>query len=258
MGKTLIRAVMFSYKMASGQTALSKQLKNSESKFSLEHRKTFGADFIQVSRDNEVLQLWETASDPRYFNDDFDYLFYHDASIVLYCIDLSRPLDQAEIIADIEQYQQKYETFINLVGTKSDIARPKSLELFIELSYKLNIKPNITSAKDKIGVSELLDSLFNPAPQIQNPPIPAIRDQLLNELDEQLKILKEIRSEVMVNFSQVELDKLQQKFVDWKLNQTREKEQGSASDNSNRNAFFSLDKGQPSVSEEKKLEQALI
>ncbi len=113
--------------------------------------------------------------DPKYLftgKDVSDQTVAEQADYILYCVDLSTPIDLGELNETLKNISQTTSAAwvkaasqsIILVGTKSDRSDQTFLEAFksYKFSPQCNIIPAyITSVTDKTGVAELKDELFN-------------------------------------------------------------------------------------------------
>lgn len=136
--------------------------------------------------DNATLQVWDSPGNQQY-KTNFKTKFYSKSHFGLFCIDLSKPLDEkviSELKNDIAEFNAiNPEAYLILVGTKSDISLPDALQttqqVFAEYPFTAAVA---TSAREADGSQELLNHLVVLIPRI------------IGELQqEQLKLTEEIK-----------------------------------------------------------------
>lgn len=170
MGNSTLTKVVLLGNAGSGKTALMKRI--NFDKYQSPYISTIGLDFATMERPKRVIQTWDTAgaeglqSMPAGFNQFTD--------VVIYCIDLSQPLNINKITSDIQQFKKLIEpkttepTFI-LVGTKIDLDRSVTDQEFTQLlsnkslgfskGFKVSSKTNEEIGLLRDGIYEIADEL---------------------------------------------------------------------------------------------------
>jgi len=143
----------------SGKTVLVQALSKENFTFKDKYIPTPGANFTTISSGTMNLQFWDLGGDKRYDSMLGIYLT-PNTDIILYCVDLSKPIRQEKINADLELIMQRTSNFekspdLILVGTKCESSKvtnnvPDSLSNKFQHRFKV-------SSKDKTGLSELLE-----------------------------------------------------------------------------------------------------
>ncbi|WP_158644239.1 P-loop NTPase family protein [Legionella hackeliae] len=84
-------------------------------KFNAAHSATIVGDFCLLKDDSDRVQLWDSTGELS----GFSHVFYRDATVGIYCIDLSNPAEQQDAIALFRGFNPGKK--IILVGTKMDL-----------------------------------------------------------------------------------------------------------------------------------------
>lgn len=136
--------------------------------------------------DKTTLQIWDAPGNQQY-KTIFKNKFYAKSHFGLFCIDLSKPLDQnviSELKSDLAEFKAiNPGAHLILIGTKNDITLPNALQTaqqeFAEYPFTAAVA---TSAREADGSQELLNHLVVLIPRI------------IGELQqEQLKLTEEIK-----------------------------------------------------------------
>jgi small GTP-binding protein len=140
----------------SGKTSIvSRATKN---KFDELHNPTIGANFSSKDISDDRLQFWDLAGDRLYIA--MSRIFCRDSKALVYCIDLTQELNEAQIKADLDDYRGLAPgALVILVGTKSDLPNQKvTAERLAAFAVEHQAKAHfITSAKS----NDNIEALFN-------------------------------------------------------------------------------------------------
>ncbi|MBL7481450.1 Rab family GTPase [Legionella bononiensis] len=160
-----------------GKTELCKKLTNPQytNKPDQKYSRSIGPDFNTIEIPNiegikkVQLNLWETSGNPKFKNTSPFFLAGSDFG--LFCIDLSKPVDQQiidELNDDLAMFREANPAaLLLLVGTKSDEALPNALEnakqQFKQIPFKSAVS---TSAREIEGTLELFNLITLETPKI--------------------------------------------------------------------------------------------
>ena len=154
----MIYKVLFFGKTHSGKTQLQNQITKAH-KYEENARPTIApAFFIRNVKKNpqEVVSIWDAPGEERFSS--INPLYYKEAVVGVFCIDLTEKIDEQDIIKRIEEFRQYVPTApIICVGTKSDSPKAKLNALDKIESKQLFADFIITSAKNETNVEELFD-----------------------------------------------------------------------------------------------------
>ncbi|MBA2652650.1 MAG: GTP-binding protein [Tatlockia sp.] len=161
----------------SGKTQIFKKLTFPKGIFESTYEPTLGLDYCSILRDPFRFQIWDTSGECK-------KNLLKGMDVAIYCVDLSKPLDEEKIHSDMQNYRnytsdRPLEIPIILVGTKADLNSQRKIsdDEFQTFSEKYNFKKGITtSSKDSVNTDELLDMIYNVVSEI-NPDVPRIHDK---------------------------------------------------------------------------------
>ncbi|KTD21368.1 ADP-ribosylation factor-like protein [Legionella londiniensis] len=151
------------YFWGAGTTSLTHRLAGKEFH---EPKPTVGVDFDFIETGSRRLGLWDTSSNPRF--EPIIRVYAQNANIGIYCVDLSKEIDEQKIKEEIEWFRQsnKDQAQILVVGTKHDLSLESNEDLQ-QVINKLFTKPSerpavfITSAKTGQGIEEFKKDLIS-------------------------------------------------------------------------------------------------
>lgn len=128
--------------------------------FMHEHEPTLPGYYTRKTKNHVVLDLWDTGGQDRFKKLRRDY-YYVNASIGIYCIDLSQPIDESFIAKEIEEFRTiAPQAIILLVGTKEDLTDELTTTQFNALSIENAYKKLTTSALKNTGCQALTELIF--------------------------------------------------------------------------------------------------
>lgn len=166
---TKLKAIMFGAEQI-GKTELIKQLKDPKyiNVGDNDCRPTLGCDFFNISlknetsKDNNQIDFWDMSGLERYKSD--LSLYANNIDLALYCVDLSKEIDEVrleQIKTDIKQVREKSPNAkLILVGTKNDVALPNALTVIGKQLADIGFTAAVpTSARQVDGSKELLNIL---------------------------------------------------------------------------------------------------
>jgi small GTP-binding protein len=162
MAKTVAKAVkvVFFGSEESGKSCLLERFARPNSKFREFYEMTTGANFIskRYPTGELVLQCWDTAGVHR-----FRVLlpgYFRNAKIGVYCVDLTKPLEESKIKQDIDDFLSRaLGGSVILVGTKSDLPQANR-EGFNNLALTYPYDSFVVSTKNREGIDTLFERIY--------------------------------------------------------------------------------------------------
>ena len=157
--------VVFIGQPTSGKTSIINRWENPQYDFGEYHIETIGVQLcmkpLNLSGTSIKLHVWDTGE--RHLLPGVNTAYYKKENQFVYCVDLTKPLDEALMhrkIAEAKQYSNGTPT-IYLVGTKSDLAnRTTSTDELSAAATRLGcIAAFETSSKNNEGIQELFSEI---------------------------------------------------------------------------------------------------
>lgn len=128
---------------------------------------TIGAAYLIKELNGNKIGIWDLSGDEAVKT--FRPTYFKNSAVGLYCIDLSKEIDEDAIAEDIEEFKQVNPNgSVCLVGTKADLCKEDAQEKLNGINIEGVTSRIVTSAKEYRGINELINLLLPTTKAVAN------------------------------------------------------------------------------------------